>query len=71
MPRLTNATPKYRKHKASGQAIVTLCGKDHYLGPHGTKASNVEYDRLVAEWLSQGRPRVVKILNRPFLTVIS
>ena len=56
MPRLTNATPKYRKHKASGQAIVTLCGKDHYLGPHGTKASKVEYDRLVAEWLSQGRP---------------
>src|SRR3990167_6392065 len=31
MPRLTNATPKYRKHRASGQAVVTLNGKDHYL----------------------------------------
>jgi hypothetical protein len=28
--------PKYRKHKASGQAVVTLAGRDHYLGPRGT-----------------------------------
>lgn len=26
MPRLSQAVPKYRKHKASGQAIVTLTG---------------------------------------------
>ena len=31
--------PKYRKHRASGQAVVTLNGRDIYLGPHGTKAS--------------------------------
>jgi len=32
MPRLmTDRIPKYRKHKASGQAVVTLDGKDHYL----------------------------------------
>ena len=48
--------PKYRKHKASGQAIVTLAGKDHYLGPHGTQTSKLEYDRLVAQWLAKGRP---------------
>jgi len=47
MPRLTNSTPKYRKHWASGQAIVTLDGRDFYLGPHGTRASRREYDRLV------------------------
>ncbi len=47
--------PKYRKHKASGQAIVTLNGKDHYLGPHGTKASQQLYDQLVGEWLANGR----------------
>ena len=47
MPRLTNSVPKYRKHRASGQAIVEIGGKTHYLGPHGTKASKVEYDRLV------------------------
>ncbi len=56
MPRLVNETPKYRKHRASGQAIVTIAGKDHYLGPHGSKASRIEYDRLVGEWLAAGRP---------------
>ncbi len=55
MPRLTNSLPKYRKHKASGQAIVTLDGRDFYLGPHGTKASLREYDRLVGEWQANGR----------------
>ncbi len=55
MPRLVEALPKYRKHKASGQAVVTLAGRDHYLGPHGTKASKALYDRLIAEWLQQGR----------------
>jgi hypothetical protein len=51
MPRLTRSVPSYRKHRASGQAIVTLCGRDFYLGPHGTKVSRDEYDRLVGEWL--------------------
>lgn len=53
---LINIVPKYRKHRASGQAIVTLAGKDRYLGPHGTKASRLEYDRLIMEWLAAGRP---------------
>lgn len=56
MPTLKNAVPKYRKHRASGQAVVTIAGRDHYLGPHGTKASKVEYDRLIGEWLAAGRP---------------
>ncbi|TWU27391.1 hypothetical protein [Bythopirellula polymerisocia] len=55
MPRLSFQTPKYRKHRASGQAIVELSGHRHYLGPHGTKASKLEYDRLVSEWLASGR----------------
>ena len=49
MPKLVQATPKYRKHRASGQAIVSIGGRDIYLGPHGTKASHTEYDRVVAE----------------------
>lgn len=56
MPRLTKSTPRYRKHKASGQAVVTLSGRDFYLGKHGTKASLAEYDRLTGEWLAAGRP---------------
>jgi integrase len=56
MPRLVSATPKYRHHRASGQAVVTITGKDHYLGPWKSKASQVEYDRLVGEWMAAGRP---------------
>ncbi len=55
MPRAVSYTPKYRKHKQSGQAIVSLSGKDFLLGPHGTKASHLEYDRLVGEWIANGR----------------
>jgi hypothetical protein len=33
MPRLGNRVPKYRKHKQSGQAVVTLGGRDYPLGP--------------------------------------
>jgi site-specific recombinase XerD len=56
MPQLSLSTPKYRKHKRSGQAVVTLSGHDHYLGPHGSKVSRTAYDRLVGEWLAAGRP---------------
>lgn len=55
MPKLSHSVPKYRKHRATGQAVVTLNGRDHYLGPHGTQTSRMEYDRLVQEWLSRGR----------------
>jgi len=55
MPKLNGTLPKYRKHRASGQAVVTLNRRDHYLGPHGTQASKHEYDRLIAEYLSSGR----------------
>jgi integrase len=61
MPRLTNGIPKYRKHRATGQALVTLSGRDHYLGPHGTRVSKREYDRLIAEWLERGRQPAVTI----------
>ena len=49
----SKSLPKYRKHKRSGQAIVTLSGKDFYLGPHSTTASKLEYDRVIGEWVSQ------------------
>lgn len=35
--------------------MVTLNGVDHYLGRHGTKISEREYDRLIGEWLVNGR----------------
>ena len=39
--------PSYRRHRATGQAVVTLCGRDHYLGKWNTAASRAEYDRLI------------------------
>ena len=39
--------PAYRLHKASGQAVVTIAGRDHYLGRHGSEASRKAYDALV------------------------
>ena len=55
MPQLRNKYPSYRRHKASGQAVVDLGGTTYYLGPHGSKASKREYDRLIQLWLAKGR----------------
>jgi integrase len=55
MANRTPRIPSYRRHRASGQAVVTLNGVDHYLGAYGTAASRSEYDRLTSEWLTRGR----------------
>jgi integrase len=47
--------PSYRRHRASGLAVVTLSGKDHYLGHYGTPESLEAYRRVTADWLRQGR----------------
>jgi len=71
MPRLTHQNPAYRHHKGSGQAVVSIGGRDHYLGSWKSRASRTEYDRLVSEWLANGRqPKhtsdltVVELLNQ-------
>ena len=67
MPKLTHQIPRYRRHKASGQAVVTLNGRDVYLGPHGATASKAEYDRVIAEWMASGRQQ--PSLDGPDLTL--
>jgi integrase len=53
--------PSYRRHKQSGQAVVTLTDavtgrrRDVLLGTHGTKASKEEYRRVVLEWEANER----------------
>jgi integrase len=52
--------PTYRRHKQSGQAIVTLTDglggrRDVLLGKYGTAASRAEYARVIAEWEAGGR----------------
>jgi integrase len=48
-------TPSYRRHKPSGQAVVTLNGHDFYLGNHNTPASRARYQQVIAEWNARGR----------------
>src|SRR5262245_61598558 len=55
MPRLVYALPKLRHHRASGQAVVTLGGRDIYLGAWNSAASRQAYDREIADWLAAGR----------------
>jgi hypothetical protein len=55
MPRLSQSIPKYRQHKPSGRAFVELAGRRYYLGRYGSKASRLEYDRHIGEWLQNGR----------------
>ncbi len=43
--------PKFRRHKASGQGIVTLGGKDFYLGDYNTPAARRRYAELLARYL--------------------
>jgi hypothetical protein len=47
--------PSYRLHRPSGQAVVTLSGRDYYLGKHGSESSKTEYARLIQEWLACNR----------------
>jgi integrase len=54
MPRRLR-TPSYRLHRPSGQAVVTLDGHDTYLGRWDSPESRAEYDRLISEWLVNGR----------------
>ncbi|HUW30810.1 MAG TPA: site-specific integrase [Planctomycetota bacterium] len=47
--------PSYRRHRPSGQAVVTIERKDHYLGPWRSRESKLAYERLISEWLANGR----------------
>ena len=56
MPRYSaNHVPTYRLHKQSGQAVVTIGGRDKLLGPYDTPASREAYNQRVAEWFAVGR----------------
>jgi integrase len=50
----TVRVPALRHHRPSGRAVVTLDGKDYYLGRYGSQESKAEYQRLLAEFLSGG-----------------
>lgn len=47
--------PSYRLHKASAQAVVVLSGTSIYLGRWNSAESQAAYERVVAQWLANGR----------------
>jgi hypothetical protein len=62
MPRTTAGTvPKLQHHKATGQARVTIAGRDYYCGRWGSKAAIAKYHRLLGEFFnSNGAPPVAE-----------
>jgi integrase len=57
---MSDRVPSYRRHKQSGQAVVTLSDgfggrRDVLLGKYGTAESRKEYARVISEWEVAGR----------------
>jgi integrase len=66
--------PAYRRHKQSGQAIVTLPDgfggrHDVLLGKYGTAKSRAEYARVISEWEANDRRLPEPSPTGPDLTV--
>jgi hypothetical protein len=55
VPALILRTPYYRLDEPSGQAVVTLGGRDLHAGPCGSPASREGHDRRLASQPSDGR----------------
>lgn len=53
MPRTKAGTsPKLQHHRATGQARVTIAGRDYYCGRWGSKEATAKYHRLLAEFFN-------------------
>src|SRR5262245_29494697 len=66
--------PRYRLHKQSGQAVVSLplgsgTYRDVLLGPFDTPESRQEYARVIAAWEANGRASVRPAATAHDLTV--
>lgn len=55
MPWADNHIPTYRLNRRSGRAVMTIRGRDVYLGEYGSPQSKTEYRRVIAEFLASGR----------------
>ncbi|MEO2008021.1 MAG: site-specific integrase [Pirellulaceae bacterium] len=55
MPRRTKSNPRYCHFRPRNPAYVKFHGRRIYLGRFNSPESRAEYDRVVAEWLANGR----------------
>jgi integrase len=67
MPRTRAGTvPKLQHHRATGQARVTIAGRDYYCGRWGSKAAIAKYHRLLGEFFNaNGAPPVAEGVPSP------
>ena len=47
--------PQHCHHKPTDTGYVRLSGKSHYTGRWGSPEARFEYDRLIREWILNGR----------------
>lgn len=71
--RRSGELPRYRLHKSSGQAVVSLplgFGKyrDVLLGRFDSEASKLEYTRVINEWVSGGCSRALQ--DKPHVPIV-
>jgi integrase len=57
--------PKLTHHKASGQGVVRLNGKDVYCGPFGTAECKARYLRAIADWEANQRKPAAPVNPEP------
>jgi hypothetical protein len=55
MPYNPHHVPVYRHKKSRDLAVVTINGRDIYLGKFNSIESRHKYDKLIQEWLASGR----------------
>jgi len=49
---MSTKVPSYRHQNPSGKAVVTISGRDYYLGKFNSAESNRKYKTLVGEYLA-------------------
>jgi integrase len=54
MPKQVSTVPKLCRH-VHGQGFVKIAGEQIWLGRHGDPLTQEKYDRLVGQWLANGR----------------
>lgn len=65
MPKLINRPPKYRLHKSTGQAVVSIHGKVIQLGPFGSQKSHARYQEEIANWRALRQKQEVEEAAEP------
>ncbi|WP_010585455.1 tyrosine-type recombinase/integrase [Schlesneria paludicola] len=56
---MAKRVPSYRHNKTSGRAVVTINGRDIYLGPYGSIESHEAYGRVIAQHSSGATVRAI------------